>query len=149
MFYTLVEDSEAGEVSTAETYVMQFINQKWSAGEWTLAGHPLVDAAADSLEVLAEPGFQVCQIRGGQLKVASSSIAAFAGTSTLLRARLLHEAQKSDSDFAVPDLTIGAGGEPPRTRARLTGDAAAEPAAGTITAAAVELEGQPTDTDIF
>lgn len=142
-FHTLVVDSEALDVSTAETYVASHIRAKWNSGVWTIAGHPLVEISSDAVETLAEPVFQVCQIRNGQLKVAQSAVTAFSGTSTLLRARLLHEAQKSDAEFNAASLTIGAGGEPPSVRPR-TSTSAGPASDSSAPAEAIELAGEKT-----
>ena len=54
-FHTLVVDSEALDISTAETNVASHIRAKWKSGVWTIAGHPLVEISSDAVETLAEP----------------------------------------------------------------------------------------------
>jgi hypothetical protein len=106
-FYGFTADSDATDTSTADAYLQEYISKKWASKEWTVPGHPVLDPPVSEVGTIAEPVFEVCSIKGGKLTVSQASITAFAGNNVLLRARLLCEATKSDSEFAKPEMTIG------------------------------------------
>ena len=108
-WFCYVAESDSTDLLTAETYILDFVSKKWLSRDIAIPGHPLPQTSVSgSAASVSEPTFEVCQIKNGRLQISTTSVSAFAGASVLLKARLIVEAQKSDSEFSAPQLTIGA-----------------------------------------